>query len=128
MLIEVVALQPPHDNQGIVTIQFKKLLTGESGKVNTLNSILRGSFAQENSCYHAKCGKSFHDDPCFALGTPGRHGEDRLTGDIQSYRRLRRILSTRCLILSAVRRLALRSKLSAMTRNSAAISINAIFA
>src|SRR5215831_16970734 len=70
MLIEVVALQPPHYYQGIVTIQFKKLLTGEPGEVNSLNSIFRGGFTQEQSCYRTKCGKSFHGDvPCFALHT-----------------------------------------------------------
>jgi hypothetical protein len=70
VLIEVVALQPPHQNQGIVTVQFKKLLTGEPGEVNSVNSILRGRFTQEKSGYRAKCGKSFHGDvPCFALRT-----------------------------------------------------------
>src|SRR5262245_50665252 len=77
MLIEVMALQPPHHYQGVVTIQIKKLLTGEPGEVNSLNSILRGGFTQEKSCYRAKCGKSFHGDvPSFALRTPDGTGQD----------------------------------------------------
>jgi hypothetical protein len=31
MLIEVVALQPTHHYEGVVTIHFKELLTGEPG-------------------------------------------------------------------------------------------------
>ena len=55
MLIEVVALQPPNYYQGVVMIQFKKLLTGEAGEVNSLNSIFRGGgFTQEKPCYRAK--------------------------------------------------------------------------
>jgi hypothetical protein len=72
MLIEVVALQPPHHYQGVVTTQFKKLLTGKAGEVNSLNSIFRGGLTQEKPCYRPKCGKSFHGDiPCFTLHTPG---------------------------------------------------------
>src|SRR5262245_22675433 len=71
MFIEVVGLQPPHHYQSVIAIQFKKLLTGEPGEVNPLNSIFRGGFTKEQSCYRAKCGKSFHGDVlCFALRTP----------------------------------------------------------
>src|SRR2546426_293809 len=73
MLIEVVALQPPHHYEGVVTIHFKKLLTGEPGQVN---SVCGGGFTQEKTCYCANSGKSFHGGVlCFALRAPGRHGQ-----------------------------------------------------
>jgi hypothetical protein len=96
MLIEVVALQPPHHYQGVVTIQFKKLLTGEAGQVNSLNSIFRSGFTQDKRCYRAKCGKSFHHDvPSLALRTPDGTGQDGRgkTPLIQSPRRRRRAAS-----------------------------------
>jgi hypothetical protein len=65
MFIEMVALQSPHHYEGVVTIQFKKLLTGEPVEVNPLESLFGGSFTQENNCYCAKCVKSFHSGvPC----------------------------------------------------------------
>jgi hypothetical protein len=57
---------------GIVTIQFKKLLTGEPGEVNSLNSILRGGFTQEKSRH----GKSLF----MAMLSRGRKAPDRMTG------------------------------------------------
>src|SRR5438132_8534492 len=57
MLIEVVALQPPHHYEGVVMIHLKKLLAGEPGEVN---SVCSGGFTQEKTYYCAKCCKSFH--------------------------------------------------------------------
>ena len=73
--------------------------------------------------------RPFLDGTLGLLKAPARPGLSFVVlGWTQTYRRLRRTASTRCLILSAVRRFAVRSKWSAMTRNSVAISINAIFA
>jgi hypothetical protein len=60
MFIEEVGLEPPHHYEGVVTIQFKKLLTAEPVEVNSFRSFFGGDFTQENNCYCAKCGKSFH--------------------------------------------------------------------
>jgi hypothetical protein len=57
MLIEVVALQPPHHYERVVTIHLKKLLAGEPGEVN---SVCSGGFTQEKTYYCAKCCKSFY--------------------------------------------------------------------
>ncbi|OLB75558.1 MAG: hypothetical protein AUI16_11450 [Alphaproteobacteria bacterium 13_2_20CM_2_64_7] len=73
MLIEVVALQPTHHYEGVVTIHFKELLTGEPGEVN---SVCCGGFSQEKNGYCAKCGKSFHGDaPMLCFTRSGGKGK-----------------------------------------------------
>src|SRR5215831_5121810 len=77
MLIEVVALEPSHYDEGVVTIHFKKLLTGEAGEVNSVHAVFAGGFKQEKPCYRAKCAKSFHGHiPLSCLTHVGRHGQD----------------------------------------------------
>lgn len=61
MLIEVVALEPPHYDEGVVTIQLEKLLTGEASEVNSVHAVFGGGFCQEKTCYCAECDKLFHD-------------------------------------------------------------------
>jgi hypothetical protein len=68
VLIEVVALEPPHYDEGVVTIHFEKLLTGEAAEVNSVQAVFAAGFRQEKTCYDAECGKLFHGGvPCFAL-------------------------------------------------------------
>jgi hypothetical protein len=67
MLIEVVALQPTHDYEGVVTIHFKELLTGEPGEVN---SVCCGGFSQPQG--------NASDDPGQGWG---RHPDQRAYGD-----------------------------------------------
>src|SRR6516165_4101452 len=70
MLIEVVALEPPHYDEGVITIHCKKLLTAEAGEVDSVNAVFGGGFTQEKTCYCAECEKFFHGGvPCFAAGT-----------------------------------------------------------
>src|SRR5262245_55162888 len=65
MLIEVVALEPPHYDEGIVTIHFEKLLTGEASEVNSVHAVFGGGFKQEKACCCAECDKLFHGGvPC----------------------------------------------------------------
>jgi hypothetical protein len=68
MLIEVVALEPPHHDEGVVTIHLEKLLTGEASEVNSLHAIFGGRLSQEKkTCYCVECDKLFHGGiPCFA--------------------------------------------------------------
>src|SRR5215475_2644849 len=42
MLIEVVALEPPHHDEGVLTIHLEKLLTAEASEVNSLNAVFGG--------------------------------------------------------------------------------------
>src|SRR5436190_20993194 len=74
MLIEVIALQPPHHYEGVVTIHLKKLLAGEPGEVN---SVCSGGFTQEKTYYCAKCCTSFHGRCsmlCFMHARAGAQG------------------------------------------------------
>jgi hypothetical protein len=59
MLIEVVALEPPHYDEGVVTIHLEKLLTGEASEVNSVHAVFGGSFSQKKTCYCAECDKLF---------------------------------------------------------------------
>src|SRR5262245_25078370 len=69
MLIEVVALEPPHHDKGVITIHLKKLLTGEAREVNSLNAVFGGGLSQEKTCYCVECDKFFHGSvPCLAYG------------------------------------------------------------
>src|SRR5437016_12111003 len=70
MLIEVVALQPPHHYEGVVTIHLKKLLAAEPGEVISVNSVCSDGFPQEKTYYCAKCGKSFRGDVSMLCFTP----------------------------------------------------------
>jgi hypothetical protein len=51
MLIEVVALEPPHYDEGVVTIHLKKLLAGETGEVDSVHAVFGGGFNQEKTGY-----------------------------------------------------------------------------
>src|SRR5258705_6805063 len=89
MLVEVVALEPPHYDEGVVTIHCKKLLTGEAGEVNSVDAALGGGFTQDKTCHCAECEKFFHGSvPCFAarLRWSRRRSFDHLVGTSEQRR------------------------------------------
>src|SRR5262245_65708221 len=80
MLIEVVALEPPHHDEGVVTIHLEKLLTGEASEVNSLDAVFGGGLSQEKkTCYCVECDNFFHGTiPCFAHAVLRRAWGDSL--------------------------------------------------
>src|SRR5262245_60466392 len=61
MLIEVVALEPPHHDEGVLMIHLEKLLTAEASEVNSLNAVFGGGLSQEKkTCYCVECDNFFH--------------------------------------------------------------------